>query len=243
MNAITVTPSGHARVQVADDRVTLDAADTALGQILDELARRGGFTLVCHDVLAERVTLRIDRLPFDEAFAVLLRDRNYTLHYVASNDVGAEGVRPTVRVATLYVYSARDSDSGTEQVDVGRETVERLGAEALTDMDASIRYQAVDALAEIGNERAIRILQQALTDPESDVREAAIDALGYIGGDESASALAIALNDESAMLREEAVAALGNVGGPVAITLLERAVDEGSRTAREILATPTESVR
>jgi hypothetical protein len=227
-------PTGYRTVEVLHDRVTIHVADTPLRQILEELAQKSGLTLVSRDALLKRITLDVDRLPFDEALGVLLHDCSYALHRVGSMQVGAAaGGDDPARGTTLYVFAARSADFLSER-DAG-DAVERLGAAALTDTDASVRYQAVDALGEFGEVRAIVLLQQALTDPEIDVREAAIDALGYIGGDESAAALATALNDESALLREEAVAALGNIGGPVASTLLQQAVDEGIHPAGEVL--------
>jgi HEAT repeat protein len=62
--------------------------------------------------------------------------------------------------------------------------------EAATDSDWSIRYEAIQALAEIGDARAVPNLIARLDDEHKEVRNAAARALNRIGGAQAFQALA-----------------------------------------------------
>lgn len=136
-----------------------------------------------------------------------------------------------------------DEDAGTriralvELADHGGdEATAALAASALSDVDASVREEAILGLGETGDESRLDILEQALMDTNDGVREAAIEALSDIGGDDAAWTLAIALTDQASFLREEAVYALGGIGGEIAVGLLQQALADEEESVREAAA-------
>lgn len=247
---------GYAHVETAHQLVTVVARDACLKDLLGEVARQNGVVIVSHDPLDERVTLEFRNLPLRKAMERVLRDRSFVWQS-ARAPAGANSLRK-VRPSMLWVFSkgrrdraeiassnlALASEHVAARLDAisaladagGDQVVAVITAAALSDGDASVREEAVDALADIGDETGIQGLEQALTDPEYHVRKAAVEALADIGGEASALALTVALKDRDVSLREEAVDALGEIGGQTAKRLLRQAAEDEDSSIREAAA-------
>ena len=236
-----VRPSHSAPfVRFADERLTVKVQDIALRELLKEIARESGLTLVLLSALQDRMTVEFHQLPLDKALRRLLRHRNFALEYAEKTAKGSHstGLRPT----GLWVFANGGGDYPVQTI-VLEETKPRSSQEAaaldnrvvqvaLQSPDPEEREDAVETLGESRHPDAIAPLSLALADEDTDVREAAIDALADVGGDEAAQALAVALQDEDAELREDAVEALGEIGGETAIYLLEQASQDNDKFVR-----------
>ena len=245
----TAQPSQSACfIQFSNDLLTVNVQDVPLKELLDEIARQSGLSVVGSGSLDEKITIEFHNLPLDEGMRLILSHHSFALAYAQQTP----GERH-LNVPKLWILPKAEKGYPikTTVVDVNtrRGALKDVPTDipslqvALMSGDSSEREDAVDALGESQRLEAVAVLRLALEDVDEDVREAAIDALEEIGGDEAAQALAIALEDEDSWVREEAVEALGEIGGETAIGLLEQALadqDESIReTAADILAERT----
>lgn len=245
-------PSHTARfIHFANALLTVKVKDVALQELLHEIARQGGLTLVLSGSLEDRITVEFHQLDLDEALRRILRHQSFVVEY--SQQTPEESQSAVRRPEKLWILSqgekgspgqttlGADSEGGGSLHAVGTD-IPRLQA-ALTSADSSEREEAVEALGESGRPEAVAPLSLALADEDVDVRKAAIVALGEIGGDKAAQALAIALQDEDSSVREEAVEALGEIGGQSAILFLEQVLTDHDESVRETAAGILEELR
>ncbi len=234
-------PSQGARfIQFVNDQLTVKVEHVSLQELLEEIARQGGLTLVLSGSLADRITIEFHQLPLEEGLRRILSKRNFAVEYSTTSEQSASTVR---RPTKLWIFSKAEigfrvqttvvdgNTRGDSLIDVATD-IRRLQV-ALTSEDPGEREDAVDALGESGRPEAVAPLRLALADEDEDVREAAIAALTNIGGEEAAQALAIALQDKDASLREEALAALGEIGGDAAAQALAIALQDEDSSMRE----------
>lgn len=219
-----------------DGRLTVNARDVSLRELLTEIARKSGFTLVLLSPLQDKMTVEFKQLPLHNAFERILRHRNFAVEYDTS--AGASS-----RVAGLWVFQNGEQNGPAQTIVFTKPEADR--SQAATAVDNSVvqavfvspnpedREDAVETLGQSGQTDQIDNLSLALTDVNADVRDAAIDALADIGGDEAAQALAVALGDENAALREGAVDALGKIGGDTAMQVLAAALQDNDEFVRE----------
>lgn len=248
---MTHTSQGSRSIQFADDHLTVKIQDVSLREILQEIARRSGFTLVRYGSLDEPMTLQFHQLPLDEGLQRILRHRSFALEY--AQQTPEERLSVVRRPKTLWIFPQGDEEYSIQNTIVGDTKIGSSGEDiateisrlqaALSSEDAGDREEAVDALGESGRPEAVAPLRLALADQDEDVREAAIMALAEIGGDAAAQALALALDDEDPWLREEAVDALGEIGGEIAIGFLEQALADDEESVREAAAEKLARVR
>jgi len=101
-------------------------------------------------------------------------------------------------------------------------SVESLIACLRHDAEASIRWEAAEALALLGDVRAVPALVEATRDPNEMVRLCAAEALGAIGKNIPGvtSALVFLLDDPSMLVRLYAVEAVGYLGDRAVVSLL-----------------------
>lgn len=238
---VQTQPSQGARfIQFVNDQLTVKVKDVSLQELLEEIARQGGLTLVLSGSLADRITIEFHQLPLEEGLRRILPQRNFAVEYSTTSEQSASTVR---RPTKLWIFSKAEIEfrvqttvvdgntRGDSLIDVATD-IRRLQV-ALTSEDPGEREDAVDALGESGRPEAVAPLRLALADEDEDVREAAIAALTNIGGEEAAQALAIALQDEDSSMREEAVEALGEIGGDAAAQALAIALQDQDSSIRE----------
>jgi len=232
-------------VRFANDVLTVEVQDAPLEELLREVARQSGLSIVWYGTISERISISFQRLSLEKALTRILRHHSFALAYSQAR----EGQSKAARLRKLWIIPKGAKGAPVPSTVAEYEREEELLQEEATDFallqaalrsdDSWEREDAVEALGDIGRPEAVQFLRQALRDEDGDVREAAIAALANIGGDRAAQALAIVLEDEDEWFREEAIEALGEIGGESAIRLLEQALedeDEGVReTARDLL--------
>ncbi len=231
-------PSQSARViHFANDHLTVKVVDVSLHELLQEIARQSGLTIVLSGSPEDWVTIQFHELPFDKGLRRILRHQSFALEYSQQTRDERQPIVP--RPKKLWVFSKGDEDYPvqTNRVDgsSGQEATldsPRMQA-APTSEDSGERKEAVEAptdpLAAIWGEEPARAVAIALEDDNFWVRDAAVEALGELSGDEAARALAIAVQNEETWIREAAVKALGKLGGNEAVYALAPALkDEDS---------------
>lgn len=217
-------------VWFADGYVTVRVRDLPLGELLDEIARKSGLTVVQHVALDWTVTLEFHRLSLEQALRRILRHRSFVLEYALA------------RPRTLWIlpqgkerYAAQDKIvERTDTVSSGKGIAQISTLQAtLNSGNAEQREEAALELGEIRHAQAVTSLTLALADKDKDVREAAVVSLAEIGGAEAVQAMGIALHDQNPKVREEAIDALGEIGGEVAVGLLEQALADEVKFVRQ----------
>ncbi|MFQ5937693.1 MAG: HEAT repeat domain-containing protein [Acidiferrobacterales bacterium] len=245
------TVAGPHLVLLADGYLTVRVQDISLRELLDEIARKSGLTVVRYVALDQRVTLEFHQLSLEQGLRRILRHRSFVLEY--AQQTPEKRPSAVARPKTVWILP-----QGGEKYAVQRRIVESANAgfsgediatkisrlrTTLSSEDAEEREEAVVELGESGHAEAVAPLTVALADRNEDVREAAIVSLAEIGGAEAAQALAIALRDEDPRTREGAVDALGEIGGEIAIGLLERALADDKQFVREAAAEMLDELR
>lgn len=218
-------------VLCTDGFLSVQAQAVTLAELLDEVARQCGLTVVWYVSLEERVSVAFQKLSLTQGLQRILRNRSHVLMSTPTR----LGSRQTtlVNTQTLWIlpqgeekYSARPSLAGTTGSFLSNEdalNISRLGA-ALSNGNLEHREQAAMALGKRGQTLAIAPLSQALADKGDEVRDAAVLSLAKIGGADATRALAVALRDRDPHIREQAVNALGEDGGAIATGLLQQAL-------------------
>ncbi len=229
-------------VRFANEVLTVEVQDAPLEELLREVARQSGLSIVWYGTISERISISFQRLSLEQALTRILRHHSFALAYSQAR----EGQSKAARLRKLWIIPKGTEGAPVPSTVAEYETEEESLQEEATDLallraalrsdDSWEREDAVEALGEIGRPEAVLFLRQALTDQDEDVREAAIAALANIGGDEAAQALAIVLEDEDEWFREEALEALGEIGGESAMRLLEQALEDVDEGVRETAA-------
>ncbi len=227
-------PGASARgVQLADGRLSVDALEIDVAELLAEVARQAGFEFRSSMAAPDRVSLRFTRLPLDQGLLLILSGQSYTLKWRDPN--AAPGAR---QPASVWVFDphaegyARAIASGGVPAPANPEATAdpqdllaalRRGTpqereQAAADLGQSVPDNRADSAA-----ATVRALAAGLADSDQQVRLAAVESLGAIGGDAAVHALEVSLRDLEPRVREAAVDALGDIGTAAALTLLERA--------------------
>ncbi|MBI3900449.1 MAG: HEAT repeat domain-containing protein [Gammaproteobacteria bacterium] len=243
-------PSPGARssgVQFGDGVLSVNAKDVALIELLDEIGRRSGLTVVPLVTLAQRVDVTFDRLPLEQGLRQILRHRSFALKYTPTT-------RGQARAETLWILPQGDEKYEAQGPRLANASSNKVGQRniddeisqlrsTLSNSDSEYRQQAAVELGAQANVNAVSPLRQALTDSDADVQQAAIFSLAQIGGTESALALATALHDSNPRIREQAIEALGDVGGAVAMGLIEKALTDDVAVVRLAASETLEQLR
>ncbi len=237
---VQTQPSQSAHfIQFANNLLTVNAKNVSLKDLLQEISRQSGLSVVGYGSLDEKITIEFHNLSLDEGMRLILRHHSFALAYAQQTP----GERHSTVPGKVWIFSKAEKGYSTKTTvahgnrrrgspKVVPPDIRNLQV-ALMSEDSSEREDAVDALGESWRPEAIEPLRLALEDPDEDVREAAVEALEEIGGDEAAQALAIALEDEDSWVREEAVEALGEIGGDEAAQALAIALRDEDSSIRE----------
>jgi hypothetical protein len=218
---------GHFTIRMEPDRLTVKAKEVPHWQLLEELAKYLQFELILAGPLEGRLSLEIDRRPWEEALKKALYPASWAFVYKPSP-------RGVPRLAKVFVFPAQDDGFGLGSpfsspshaaspvtaamqtpmpqrgkaphlAEAGLDTslVELLEAE-----DEEMRALALVGLATMGGEQPVAALKQVLQDEESWIRETAVEALAEIGGEQAIQGLQQALDDENEDVRRAAQEAL-----------------------------------
>lgn len=244
--------TGAHLVRFANGHLSLRVEDVRLGELLDEIARLAGLTVVRYVTLEQRVTLQFHQLSLAQGLQRILRHRSFVLEYAQPGPKEKSSAvvgRPKVlwilpQGEEKYADQRRlvePTGGGPSKEELAKETA-RLQV-APGSGDAEDRQQVALELGKSGRVQAVTPLSQALTDKSKHVRKAAIASLAEIGGTQAAQALHVALADQDPRVREAAVNALGEIGGAVAIGFLEEALADEVKFVRETAAEVLEELR
>jgi HEAT repeat protein len=115
---------------------------------------------------------------------------------------------------------------------------------ATRDEDATVRYQAIDALGRHGDPRAAAVLIPALSDADPAIRAVTIEALHQCGVRSAVPLLVAALADMNPTVRRHAAMALGDLGDEHVLSALEAVQQlDGEAFVRQVatsaISTPT----
>ncbi len=227
----TATAPHHGILVVVErNRVTVDADDADLADVLEQLAEHAKFRLRTKGDLG-RVTADFSVPTVEQALRRLAG--NHELMIVYARPAAGDRSRPTpIQVAVFGDRSAAAAvSSGT-----------RGSVESRADTLAEIREIARAGDPQRGATRLTQILATA-TDPA--VRGRAVWALGRIGGPAAAAGVLKALDDETADVRVQAIYAIRQLQSSQAIPALSTRLlsdPDGSvrRAAARMLATFSE---
>ena len=201
-----VPVSVHELVVIEEGRVTVDAHDADLADVLAQLGARAGFRVRTSGSLG-RVTAAFTAMSVEQALRRLVQDHELMLVYSAAS---IASVRPTLIQADVFA-----STPSAAQVRAANEMIRRQRAGLLAEIDRLTRSRNVERSAP-------RLAELLGTAPDSIVRARAASALAALNGPLSQPALATALGDSAPDVRVQVVRALRSVDGARAIPALGR---------------------
>jgi len=248
-------------VEINSRSATVIANDATVRDVLEEIAVQTGIIVYSRSVLGTKVTTSIKAASIPDVIRRILKQHNFTLHYVSDASTGMP-----VFGSRLWIF-ADNATSTTPLWSVGRPVRDwtlryaagdpekiRLRAisniatqedktgvasgliSAMNDPAVAVREEAVYGLSELDDVAAIDYLKNSLYDPNLRVRVAAIAAFAALaesGNDAATIALSDLLQDEDASIRSEVIHALADIGGNVANHYLQQALADASEINRE----------
>ncbi len=239
--ATTHRSQGSHSIKFVNDRLSVKVHEVALRELLQEIARQSGLSVMFSGPLEDRVSLEFHELSLDKGLRRILRQQNFVVEY--AEPTGKERPSALPRPKTLWIIAKGGQDQSIQRLAIEARQAEyaeedeapdiRVWQAALQRGDVSDREEAAEALGESGHPDAVASLRLALQDEDEDVREIAIAALTEIGGEAAARALALALRDEDASIREQAVEGLEQIGGEAAAEALAVALKDEDVYVRE----------
>jgi hypothetical protein len=226
--------AGALEVLVASSRVTLNAREAPLAELLAAIGQKAGVKIVLLGKVDELITDKFTDLPIDDALKRVARHQSVVFIYGAPRE---ESRAPSVREVWITGPSSGSDRSGTDSADTGHATnevreapftvagapdreVPRPSNPALA---MSLKFGQADnrdrligtLIREQGQSAAIAVLREAATqDPDLRVRRGAIQALSSMETPEAVEAIMASLNDPRASVRSEAREALRRLSRP-----------------------------
>lgn len=209
------------RLSLDEDLLTLEAQDAPLADVLRGLAEQKGVKVIGRPSADIRVSVRLERIPLDEALKRVLRDVPYIASYGPTDARPSSGLLVEIRFLGPGSGAARavaDPPPPSPAVD--------WVARAATSPERSGRVRAIQMLKRQRNPEATETLIGLMRgDVDPVVRERAAAALVDVGGREVASAFTAALTDTAVFVRVQAVRGLARIQGNAAAETLVRAAD------------------
>jgi len=230
---IAATQNRHSQkariIQFSNDRLTLNIEDISLTELLEEIARQSGLSVMSYKSLEEKVTIQIHQIPLDAGLRRILRQHNFVVGYSQQLGGNKSAVR---RPRKLWIFPGgkKQNSINTMPLDyVGQDlsdndlgslaeirtdnSVESLILALSKEKSEEVRQEIILDLGWLGDKRAIEPLAQILRkDQNPEVRESAIIALIQIGGDGVIDPLIYAKSDHDSTVRDLAIIALAEVG-------------------------------
>lgn len=248
-------------VEISEGTAAVICNGVPLKDVIEAIALRTGIIVYSKASLDEAVTHALTDESIPSLIRKILRDYDFTLHYVADSASG----KP-VFGSRLWIL-ADDDDTATPVWSIGEPLQEwthsdaigdarrnRLQAlsnietwnnhaplsnellVALGDPAVAVRAEAASVLGEIASPQAIMHLRDVLYDSDKRVRIAAIDALADSADDEAAMTLAPLLQDADPDIRREVIDALAEIDSKIAHQLLAGALADETEINRETAA-------
>ena len=238
-------------VRCTDGFLSVKVHDVTLAELLSEIARLCGFTLVPYVALEQRLSAEFYNLTLAQGLRRILGSRSFALKYAPP--LPEKWLLAAAPAETLWILP-RDNEKHSTQASVPATTgggkflhddsidVSKLES-TLSDGNSEDREQAAAALGKRGDASAVAPLIRALSDSNAEVRETVIASLAEIGGSHAVQALAVALRDDDPRVREQIIDALGEVGGQVANGLLQHALTDDVAFVRQAAAEVLEQLK
>jgi len=227
-NDVSVVVAPLELVVIEEGRVTVDAHDADLSDVLAQLGARAGFRVRTSGALG-RLTATFTAVSVEQALRRLVQNHELMLVYSAASNAS---VRPTLIQADVFA-----STPSAAQVRAANEMLGRQRAGLLAEINRLTRGRNVEQ----GAPRLAELLGMA---PDSIVRARAASALAVLNGPLSQPALARALGDSAPDVRVQAVRALRSVDGARAIPALGRMLlTDPDVTVRRVAAQMLGSLR
>jgi len=191
--------SSELTVLINDDRVSLNARNANLQDVLQAIALQANLRIVQHVALDRVINLNVAGQTLPELLGVILKNDSYQLYQGVLNEDEIDSDNPVP--GTLWIFSR-----GTSLAPAATIFLE----EVLYHGSYREKKEAIRALRRLGTADAVHTLSFALSDEDSRVRDAAFEALSRIGGDEALGAIASAAVDSDPWVRSEAANALAS---------------------------------
>ena len=248
-------------VAVRDGRLTLQASNALIDEVIRSIGAQAGFETVTYGAPKIRINRSISEMPLVMAVRQLLKGVSNSMHF-------EEGPSPRLIQISLYATSELDNQIETPHVETGTvmtrglnsaridefealhsraatgdaEAVMQLAALLLDDSDPAVRARAAVILGEIGDAAAVAVLETGTQDVEQFVRIRSIRALATIRNDQSSQVLAdLLFNHSDSRTRLLAVWALKQQATPLARSYLESARDKADALVQSAITRALES--
>jgi len=234
-------------VRWQDHRLSVQATNIDLPQVISAVAEQTGMEITGMDKLTGKVQANFSKLPLNEGLAVLLQQANYSLQ-----ESGEPGQAPYVLSVISYPSPATGASRKTESAhpfkipaSVGYvpEPYRKLYAlaaqgdvkslrEAATAGDTAALAIAIKLLARKDPAEAISLVAETARSDDPAKRLSAVQSLGELDGKGVLTTLGAALADPDMSIRQSAVLGLHNQSSPAAIPLLAEALRDQDETVR-----------
>ncbi len=215
--ALTVPSADAALRQLTLDqyRVSLEAIDEPLVDVLERLGEQAGFEVVVLGVVADTVTLTLDAVPVDDAIRQLAGARST----IVGMSSGRDEQRGTVNAVWLFGEPEGVSGGSAGLLAQSGRSADRVAE--LGDPNAAVRAAAIEQLYALPEADAVERMGELLTrDPSLTVRSAALEALANVGGVKAYTRVTNALEDKDAGLRLRALDVLHDLAPEASISAL-----------------------
>ncbi len=176
-----VQTSQSAFVRFADDRLTVEVSRVPLQGLLREIARQSGLDIMIHGSLEESVSMKFDRLSFDQGLRRILRRHSFVFEYAGET-------KSTVRrLKALWVLANGKRVPSHKRM--AHADIEWTSSPYIeTEMPAQPtsypeeEESLIEVLAGVDGEEVIQDLAIALQDEDPLLRAEVIAAIGEAGG-------------------------------------------------------------
>jgi HEAT repeat protein len=223
--AVLASSQSRFTVKWANDRLSVHAPSAPLADVMAEVARQTGLSIVGADKLQGDVSADFTDLTIADALKTLLADVNYFVQQQAATDKGRVGL--SVRVHSMARVTERASPSGgalrvpaiDAMIAAETEELEEEKKEAEDDPDvAEERRMYLETARQLvesgafGGTATVAQLENYLDGDNPELRLEAAKALADRPIADALSALLDALMDDSIEVRRVAISALGRAG-------------------------------
>lgn len=232
--------SGTWKVRIEGTRLSVDAHNAPLGQLLSDLARQASFSVsVKERVAQELVVAHLSNVLLEEAIHTLLQGKEYAIIRAGSGVSRQRGDYSDIR--EVLVFSARkgagtSADEWVEYSTPATPSITDLTQQALHAPAPAERARALEELRGlVKDEDFVSILTRALGDQDAGVRGLALDFLeDTLSPLPEGPVVEVARADESPQLRAKALSLLAYQMKDRAIEPIRQALQDPDSRVRAV---------
>jgi len=232
-----------------NDVLSVEAHEVSLGRVLHEVSSKTSVTIDSQnkELLRERVSVAIQRLPLERALSQLLAGYNSASSYASAPPEQVKASSSNLRVDKVLVLSKKQAASGDEALAATGPgsrpaTGHHAGLGAPAQSRSADAASTVRALKESGvsgdRDRAVADLLGLVAARDAAARQEAMMALTDLAPERAVQPLMDILQDrsEDPQSRMRAAALLGQIGDPKAVDVLIRVFGDGERNVQQAAA-------